>query len=214
MTPDEAQAILAAVEDDPRLHAWFLLAVTSGPRRGEVGALTWPNVDLDQGVATICQSTGSDRKGGHFIKPPKNGRARRVPLEASVVDALRRLRALQAAEKLKAGALYLDRGFVFADELGAAINLDTITKAFASVARRLGLRGLTLHSARHSVATWALSNGVDVRTIAAVLGHSVPSTTLNIYSHAVAGREESAVRGIGETLKLAKARRLAGENPA
>jgi integrase len=127
------------------------------------------------------------------------------------LDALRRVHVGQAAEKLKLGSAYADKGFVFTNEVGEPLDLDVPTKAFAGVARKAGLRGVRLHDLRHSAATWALAGGSDVRTVSALLGHSAPSTTLNVYGHVVAGLQSRAVDGLGDTLARARARRAAGE---
>ena len=41
------------------------------------------------------------------------------------------------------------------------------------------------HNLRHSLASWLVSNGVDVKTVSSMLRHSNVKTTLGIYSHAV-----------------------------
>jgi len=159
----------------------------------------------------IRQSLGVDRKGGFVVKSTKTGRERLVPLCAPALESLRKVRAAQAADKLAAGPAYDARGFVFADALGLPIHPDLESKAFAATARAAKLKGVTLHSLRHSTATWALGKGGDIRTVASLLGHSAPSTTLNVYSHVIAGRSARVSDGLGETLRIAQARRAAGE---
>jgi integrase len=210
LTPDEAARFLAASEGTP-FHSFFVVALTTGMRRGELGGLTWGAVDFDQATVSVRQAVGSDRRGGYFLKPTKTGRERSVPLTGLAIEALGRQRAAQAADRLAIGAAYDDRGFVFADPLGAPIELDSTTKAFTTIARSAGIKGVRLHDLRHSAATWALARGSDVRTVSAVLGHSVPSTTLNIYGHVVAGLQNRAVEVIAETLTQAQSRRLTGE---
>jgi integrase len=211
LTPDEAAALLSVAEGS-RWEPFFLLALLTGARRGELHGLVWEAVDFERSTMTIRQSLGGDRKGGFFVKCTKTGRERVVALTASAIDALRRLRAIQAAEKLAAGSAYQGRGFVFADPFGAPVNPDETSKAFALIAKRAGIEHVNLHLLRHSAATWALANGSDVRTVATMLGHSAPATTLNIYGHVVAGLQTRASDGLAETLQLAQARRAGGRN--
>jgi integrase len=98
-------------------------------------------------------------------------------------------------------------------ELGGLLDLDAISKAFAALAGAAGIKakGISLHSCRHFSATQALVAGNDVRTVAALLGHASPSTTLNVYGHVVAGTQERAVAGIGDAIAAAQARRAAGQ---
>jgi integrase len=61
-----------------------------------------------------------------------------------------------------------------------------------------------LHDARHSTATWLLQDGVDVKTVAAILGHSSPVTTLTTYAHVMPGSEARAVEVIAKRHGRAK----------
>jgi integrase len=186
--------------------------MVTGMRRGELGGLTWGAVDFERGTVVVRQSIGDDRRGGYYLKQTKTGRERVFPLDAVAVEALRGVRARQAREKLAAGAAYDDQGLVFADQAGRPMKLDAPTKAFTAAARRLGISGVTLHSCRHGFATWALADGADLRSVSAVLGHSAPSTTLNVYGHVVAGGKERAVATATSALTAAKARQAAGTN--
>jgi integrase len=210
LTPDEAARILElAAATHWRSHIEILLA--TGLRRGELLGLRWPDCDFERQTATV-RSSLSDANGVVKLKGTKTDKTRTVPLSALALEALRRQRVAQARERLAAGAAYDDQGFVFADPLGSPTVPDNLTKAFASLAKRAGIKGVTLHSTRHSTATWLLSAGADVHSVQTILGHSVPSTTLNIYGHAVAGLQAKAVTMIDDNLRSAQElRRVAGE---
>lgn len=211
LTAEQAAALLSAA-DGMRLYPFFALAIATGMRRGEIGALMWDDIDLDRGCLIVRQAVGQDRKGHRFLKGTKSGRERRVPLNALAIASLKTQRATQAGEKLRKRRQYVDQGLVFADPLGGLLDLDAVSKAFASLAERLGIkrRGISLHSCRHFGATQALAAGSDVRTVAALLGHASAATTLNVYGHVVAGAQERAVAQIEGAITAA--RRAAGEN--
>ena len=200
-----------------RLQPFFVIAATTGMRRGEVGALTWDAINFDRGVAMVRQAVGEDRHGKTFIKATKTGRERIVPLAPRTVAALRRQRAMQHQDRLAAGGLvtdgghYVESGLVFTDERGGMLDLDAVTKAFSTLAAKAGIKakGVTLHSLRHFAATEAIVAGSDVRTVAALLGHSSARTTLEVYGHVVAGAQERAVASIEQAITTAQAR-LAG----
>lgn len=213
LTVGQVVALLSAAEGT-RFYSFFALAIATGMRRGEIGALTWDDVDLERGMVIVRQAVGQDRNGHSFIKSTKTGRERSVPLNALATAAVKTQRASQAAQKLLKRKEYDDQGFVFADELGRLLELDAVSKEFASLARGLGFKrkGISLHSCRHFGATQALTAGSDVRTVAALLGHASASTTLNVYGHVIAGAQERAVAQIGDAIAAAQARNAAIEN--
>jgi len=198
-----------------------LIAAMTGARRGELCALKWDAVEFEAGRVTIRTSLAStrvkkaERAGADaaVLKGTKSGRSRVVPLDVDALAALRRVKATQAGEELSARpGTYRGDGFVFTDALGRPIKLDAPTKAFREIAERVGLPPeLTLHSLRHSFASWSLAYGGDIVAVQRVLGHSVPSTTLNLYSHVVAGQREKAVAAAGDTLRRVQALRVVGD---
>ena len=134
-----------------------------------------------------------------------------MPLDSDAITVLRRVKAAQAAQKLAANpGTHGDEGFVFSDALGRPHKLDGPTKAFREIADTANLPAeVTLHSLRHSFASWSLANGGDIVAVQRCLGHSVPSTTLNLYSHVVAGGREKAVAAASDTFRQAQATRAA-----
>ena len=66
--------------------------------------------------------------------------------------------------------------------------------------KRNGLRLVTPHKLRHTFATLQIAYGTDIRTVAGVMGHSSPMTTLTIYAHQVREASEKAARAMSEML--------------
>jgi integrase len=129
-----------------------------------------------------------------------------IPLSALAIAALRLHRAAQNKKRLRKGEEYVVRDLVFADPLGQPWNPGSISNAFDRLARDVKVSTTRLHDVRHSAATWLLQSGVDVRTVAAVLGHSSPVTTLNTYAHVMPGAEVKAVEAIADRLRRAESR--------
>jgi len=204
LSQDEVARTLA-IASGTSLGPLVTLAFATGARRGELLALRWNAVDLEAATMVIRASLSETRKGGVRLKPPKTDRVRTVALSQLAIDAFRRQRVAQAQERLRAGAAYVDVGFVFADAIGRPLKPSLVSAAFARIAKQAGISTTRLHDARHTAASWLIADGVDIRTVGAVLGHSAASTTLNIYSHAIAGAQPAAVAKLGERLRRAAA---------
>ena len=79
------------------------------------------------------------------------------------------------------------------------------TEAFRSLRARSKVKAM-LHDLRHTAATWMLAAGIDVASVARILGHATPTTTLAIYAHALPAAESQAVASIDERLGRAERR--------
>jgi integrase len=195
-TAQELARFLAQVAGD-RLEALWVLAASSGMRRGELLGGRWTDVDLEAGELKVRQTLvayGSLR----VLKEPKTAASRRtIPLDPRAAAALKLHRKAQAAEKLAAGPAYEDKGLVFADEIGDPLAPESISAAFKRHVREAGLPKLTIHGLRHTYATLGLEAGVDVLYVAGLLGHSSPAITMGIYQHVRRDRLTQAANRIG-----------------
>ncbi len=187
-TADEVATFLEHVRDD-RLYAAWLLAASTGARRGEVLGLRWRDLEHDR--ASIIQ-TIIDGPDGPRVSRPKSGRGRSIALDAATVDALRAHRRAQAAERLAWGPAYRDHDLVVCREDGSPVRPRSLTRAFAGHAAEAGLPAIRLHDLRHTWATLALGAGVHPKIVSERLGHASIAITLDTYSHVSAGMQEDA----------------------
>jgi integrase len=203
---DSAQtaALLAAAEHS-FAYVPIVLAVATGVRRGEVLGLRWADVDLERAtasIASIAQTLEETDRGGLAFKPPKTERSRRlIALPAIAIDVLRRHRARQAEERLRAGRDWIDNGLVCCDALGRPLSPRRVTKAFRQLRRSLGLDGARFHDLRHGYASMLLALGTHPKVVQEALGHSSVSITLDIYSHLMPGMQRDAANGIDTMLR-------------
>jgi integrase len=58
----------------------------------------------------------------------------------------------------------------------------------------IGMRGVTLHSLRHTHASMLIASGMDILTISRRLGHSSPTITLGVYGHLIHGTDDRAAQ--------------------
>jgi integrase len=196
---DEVARLLTAAAET-RWGPFLTLALATGARRGELCALSWSDVDLDAETLTIARSL-SQTKNRVELKGTKTGSIRRLALSRLALDALRRQRAAQAQDKLRARGTYVDEGAVFAMPGGGRITPMAATKAFVRLARAACISTTRLHDTRHTAATHLIVGGTDVRTAAGVLGHASANVTLSIYAHLFADAQRAAIDGLGQRLE-------------
>jgi integrase len=190
-SPEQTRAFLATVADD-RLFAAWLLAATTGMRRGELLGLRWEDIDLDAGVVRVAQARV--RAGNQVVAgEPKTARGRRtIALDPATVAALRQHRKRQSEERLAAGPHYADSGLAFTMPGGTPIHPNRFSLWFRRHARAAGLPPIRLHDMRHSYATAGLAAGVPPKVMSERLGHATVAFTLDTYTSALPAMDKSA----------------------
>ena len=197
--PDQvARLFRVALESDPELATFIMLAASSGARRGELLALRWSDIDLDRGRLSI--ERGIVRVGSDLIEQgTKTHQGRRISLDAGTLSALEDHHARATERANEAGSTVTSESFVFSHAVDGSTpwHPDSTSRAFRKICEQVGITGIRLHDLRHYVATRLLTAGVDVRTVAGRLGHRNPSTTLNVYSHFVPETDQEAAETLG-----------------
>jgi len=198
---DVRQLVVAAEERDPRLAPLVMMAALTGMRRGELCALRWSDLDLDEGQIEVARSVVLV-PGGLGEKTTKTNRTRRVALDEVGLTVLRTHRArVEEWARLADEELRPD-AFIFSPYVDGSLPFrpDNVTNFFTRVRDELKLPGVRLHDLRHFTATQLIGAGVDVRTVAGRLGHTDPSMTLRVYSHALEERDRAAAAVMGSLL--------------
>lgn len=197
--PTELAEFLRSTSQD-RLAALWVLAATTGMRRGELCGLRWDDVDLDAGVLTVRRARivvdGQAVEGA----PKTNAGVRTVVLDPGTVAALSTHRRRMAEERL---AMVDPPGcspYVFHDERGRPLWPEAVTKRFRRLVTVAGVPSIRFHDLRHTAATIALAAGVPVEVIAARLGHSSSSVTRDIYLHRSEVLDRDAAARIGSMI--------------
>lgn len=157
LSPDERSRLLEACRGSRwnRLYALALMALTTGARKGELTALTWRDVDLEQGVA--------------YVRDSKNRQPRTLPLVPAVLQELRRF----ATDRLDA------RIFPSSRDRAKPRQFDSAWRAALDRAR---IRSFRFHDLRHSCASYLAQQGASLLEIADVLGHRQLAMTRR-YAH-------------------------------
>ncbi len=157
-----------------------LLALLTGMRLGELCALRWGNIYMEQRVifidATMQRLRVLDGDGGsrtHVVvgSPKSDAAVRAIPMSESVSDLCRQMEGCGPDCYVLTGTeRYMEPRVV-----------QLRIKKFADLC---GLEGVHFHTLRHTFATRSVEVGFELKSLSEVLGHSDTSITLNRYVHA------------------------------
>lgn len=200
-TPDQARRFLACIVDDP-LEALYVLALTTGMRRGELFALQWADIDLDAGSLQVRWTLRHLVGRVYVLTPPKTPRSRRkIALSGRAIEALRRHRVRQLDQRRAAGEAWHEEDFVFTNAAGHALRGNHILQRhFAPILKRAELPARRFHDLRHTAATLLLLRGILPKIVFEMLGHSTVSMTLDTYSHVLPDMQRNAASALDRLL--------------
>ena len=176
-TVEEQRAIEREIarSDDRRLHG-ILLCLYTGLRIGELLGLTWDDVDLNRGVIKITKTVYREKnESGAWqlcVDTPKTKASDRViPLPEYITDMLR----MDCESALTP--------YVVENKKGERMSIRSYQYIFEKLTESARVRKLNFHALRHTFATRAIECGMDIKTVADIMGHQNASITLNRYAH-------------------------------
>ena len=118
LSREQARVLLAAAGTE-RLEALYVLALTTGMRQGELLALHWRDVQLDEGCLQVRGTLQRSKDEGLCIGNPKTRRSRRrIELSSTALQALRVHRERRARERAGRGAAWDEHNLVFPNQCG------------------------------------------------------------------------------------------------
>lgn len=201
LTTTEARSFLEAVRGD-RLEALYAVALALGLRQGEVLGLSWDDIDLAAGTLAV-RHTLQRHNGDYHLLETKTMRSRRtIALAMPLLAAIRAHRSRQLEERLRAGPVWQNdaRNLVFTMETGGPLYGGAVTRHFQAILERAGLPRQRFHDLRHAAASFMLAQGVPLRVVMEVLGHSQIAVTANIYAHVAGELQREATERVSALL--------------
>jgi integrase len=199
-SPEQAGRFLKAALGH-RLEALFTSALAVGLRSGECSALRWPNVDLVKGFVIVRHTLQRKKGEGLVLMPAKSEKSRRiVELPAACVTALRAHKERQDQERLLAGSRWHETRYVFTSTIGTPIDDRKILKEFNSLVEAAMLPKQRFHDLRHACISLLAAQGVPVKVIAEIVGHSDVRLTQNVYQHVYKDAKRDAANKMDELL--------------
>lgn len=181
---EQKQIEKAALSDRRIKMLGILLCLYTGLRIGKLLALEWSDVNFDKRELRVSK-TCYDKDGVRTIGTPKTWSSTRViPIPTQLVPVLE---ALQT----RGGSQYV------VSDHGQYISIRSYQRSFVLLLKKLNIPHRGFHALRHTFATRELECGMDVRTLAEILGHKNPTVTLNRYAHSLMEHKREMMNRLG-----------------
>jgi integrase len=172
LSPPQARTLLDSAKGN-RLEALYAVALACGLRMGEILGLRWNSIDFERGQLAVEHALHRQKGKGLVLTETKTDRSRRtIALPAPLIAALRAHRVRQLQEQLVAGSHWQERGFVFTSGVGSGLEPRNLHRAFKAMLTKAGPPDIRFHDLRHNAASLMLAQGVPLRVVMEVLGHS------------------------------------------
>ncbi|QJD85982.1 site-specific integrase [Cohnella herbarum] len=187
-----------------RYHIIFLLAATTGMRRGEVLGVKWEDIDLTTGRLCVRRSYTRGVVGHIFQEPKTVAGIRTIALPQQTVEALKKHRLGLEEDRKKAeknGTEYNDHGLVVQTRNGFPVSPYFLESRWLDLLRKSGLPKIRLHDLRHTHASLLLKAGIHPKAVSERLGHSSIMITLDRYSHLFPTLQQEAAEKLDDLLK-------------
>ena len=190
LKPEYIKAYLAEAERRGCLPMMFL-ELCSGLRKGELAALLWEDLDIENKTISINKQATRVKGGGVKITRPKTATSiRKEPIPQQAVDLL-----IQEHEK------HPDSPYMFPSPVtGGMLYPDSLNDINEKILDAIGVERVRFHDLRHTFATIALQSGVDIRTVSGMLGHADPGFTLRTYTHVTNPMQVKAAETVGNVI--------------
>ena len=185
LTKEEMQRFILQAKADGYFEL-FILELCTGMRRGEIVALQWDDINMQTGALHISRQATTVKGKIHISVPKTKSSVRTIIRPPDIVKIL-------AEYKKTVNSRWMFPSPIKEDSPrhpSAVLNILYRTLAKAEC------KNIRFHDLRHTFATTALANGMDVKTLSVMIGHISSETTLNIYTHITDNMQRSAANKI------------------
>ena len=198
MILDENQIMqVFIVVQGTRNESLYHLAIKTGMRMGELLGLKWSDLEWSKGTIRVQRQVQRVTGQGMVFMAPKTKAGRRtIALGNDTLRILREHRNNQQFEEQLAGKQWQENDLILPSSVGSPQSPSNLLKSFKSILKLSGLPIIRFHDLRHTAASIMLNQGVPPFVVSKILGHSKPSTTMDIYGHLIPVMHE----GIGNLM--------------
>ena len=177
-----------------RNYMGIVICLYTGIRLGELLALTWDDIDFNSNLLTINKTSYSSKVNGKtqiIVDKPKTKKSNRViPLPNQLVKLLKIIKKESNSK------------YVITTRNSGIVGNRSYQRTFKFILKKVNVPYRNFHSLRHTFATNAIELGMDVKTLAEILGHTNAMITLNRYSHSLLNYKIEMMNKLGKNLNL------------
>lgn len=177
-----------------RNYIGIVICLYTGIRLGELLALTWDDIDFNSNLLTINKTSYSAKVDGKtqiIVDKPKTKKSNRViPLPNQLVKLLKIIKKESNSK------------YVITTRNSGIVGNRSYQRIFKFILKKVNVPYRNFHSLRHTFATNAIELGMDVKTLAEILGHTNAMITLNRYSHSLLNYKIEMMNKLGKNLNL------------
>ncbi|MBR1529174.1 MAG: site-specific integrase [Oscillospiraceae bacterium] len=170
-------------------NSGILFCLHTGLRIGELCALQWKNIDLENKTVTVSKTLQRvfirDENGNTSTKiivttPKTKNSVRMIPISSMLIPVLKRMKPENPETYLLTGKLTPTEPRTYRDYYNRLL-------------KKAGIQHINFHGLRHTFATRLIENGADYKTVSELLGHASVNITLNLYVHPQMEQKRKAV---------------------
>lgn len=187
------EELTAFLEETKRsgCYEFYYLELTTGMRLGEICALEWDDLNLEDKTVTVNKAV-QKIKGEIKINTPKTKSSiRTIKLCDECIRLLSELKENQIPKSK----------YIFPSTVTGEIrDTSAVTRRLHRIQDRAGVPRIRFHDLRHSFATLSLEQGMDIKTVSHMLGHTDAGFTMNTYMHVTDSMQENVANTMGNLL--------------
>ena len=185
LTPDEMQRFIIQAKADGYFEL-FVLELCTGMRRGEILGLQWEDFNSQTGELHIRRQVVLVDGNIQISTPKTKSSIRTIIIPPDILKIL-------AEYKKRVNSRWM---FPSPKASDTPLHPASVTSILDRILKRAECKNIRFHDLRHTFATNALANGMDVKTLSTIIGHISSETTLNIYTHVTDNMQRSAANRI------------------